>query len=369
MMKRIRIKNLRMKNLRTKKIRVKNLRVKKSFEMGILPAAALIALLLGIAAGSVYIAPDTILQVLGHKVFAAALPEDVSNITVSILWTIRMPRAVMAFLVGAALAASGAVMQSVLRNPLASSYTLGVSSGASLLAAVVIVAGISLPLIGRYTLPLFGFIGGLGTVFLAMALAMRFHGNLENHTVILVGMVLSLFVNALLTLVTALSADRLSQLVFWQMGSFSGSAWTDIGLVLPVLAVSLLILLVYCREMDLMTFGEEQALSAGVDLKRVKFILIAVSSLLTGTAVSFSGVIGFVDLIAPHIVRKFYGSNHRLVVPMSALFGGAFMVLADLISRTILAPQELPVGAVTALIGAPFFAYAYFRKGRGKGEC
>jgi iron complex transport system permease protein len=134
--------------------------------------------------------------------------------------------------------------------------------------------------------------------------------------------------------------------------------------VLSILLAGLLVLLCYTREMDLMTFGEEQALSAGVDLRKVKFILIAVSSLLTGTAVSLAGVIGFVDLIAPHVVRKIFGSNHRLVVPMSALFGGTFMTLADMFSRTILAPQDLPVGAVTALIGAPFFAYIYFRRRR-----
>ena len=158
--------------------------------------------------------------------------------------------------------------------------------------------------------------------------------------------------------------DQLPDLVFWQMGSFSGQTWTNCGLVLSILLAGLLVLLCYTREMDLMTFGEEQALSAGVDLRKVKFILIAVSSLLTGTAVSLAGVIGFVDLIAPHIVRKIFGSNHRLVVPMSALFGGTFMTLADMVSRTILAPQDLPVGAVTALIGAPFFAYIYFRRRR-----
>lgn len=333
-------------------------------KMAALAALALIALALGAAIGSVGISPRVLLSVLGSKLFGAALPEDIGEITVSILWTIRFPRAVCAFLIGAALAASGTVMQSVLRNPLASSYTLGVSSGASLFAAVVIVTGFTLPVLERYTLPLFGFLGGLGTVFLAMALAMRFNRNLENQTVILVGMVLSLFVNALLTLVTALSAERLSQLVFWQMGSFSALTWADAGLVLPILLLSLAVLLRYSRELDLMTFGEEQALSAGVDLRRVKFLLIAVSALLTGTAVSLAGVIGFVDLIAPHVVRRIFGSNHRAVVPMSALFGGAFMVLADLLARTVLAPQELPVGAVTALIGAPFFAYVYFRRER-----
>ena len=338
--------------------------MKLKLRMAILLALALIALALGIALGSVSVSLGDLMTVLSHKLFGTTLPEGFSAVTVSILWSIRFPRAVMAFLIGAALAASGTVMQSVLRNPLASSYTLGVSSGASLLAAIVIVTGFTLPVVGQYTLPLFGFLGGLGTVFLAMALSMRFSSSLENQTIILVGMVLSLFVNALLTLITALSADRLSQLVYWQMGSFSGQSWQNAGLVLPILLISLLILTRYSREMDLMTFGEEQALSAGVDLRRVKFILIALSALLTGTAVSLAGVIGFVDLIAPHVVRKIFGSNHRVVVPMSALFGGAFMVLADLISRTILSPQELPVGAVTALIGAPFFAYIYFHRER-----
>ncbi len=137
------------------------------------------------------------------------------------------------------------------------------------------------------------------------------------------------------------------------------------GLQYAVLALCLLGLMRYTREMDLMTFGEEQALSAGVDLRRVKLMLIGIAALLTGTAVSLVGVIGFVDLIAPHVMRRFFGSNHRVVVPASALFGGLLMVLADLASRTVLAPQELPVGAVTALIGAPFFAWIYFHRRRG----
>ena len=338
--------------------------MKNKFNFFLLFASALVALVLGAAIGSSEIPVGNLMSVMSNKLFKVPLPADISPVAVSILWSIRLPRAVMAFLVGAALAASGTVMQSVLRNPLASSYTLGVSSGASLFAAIIIVTGFSLPLVGQYTLPLFGFLGGLATVFLAMALTLKFDRNLENQTVILVGMVLSLFVNALLTMVTALSSDRLSRLVFWQMGSFSGQTWTNCGLVLSILLAGLLVLLCYTREMDLMTFGEEQALSAGVDLRKVKFILIAVSSLLTGTAVSLAGVIGFVDLIAPHVVRKIFGSNHRLVVPMSALFGGTFMTLADMVSRTILAPQDLPVGAVTALIGAPFFAYIYFRRRR-----
>ncbi len=332
---------------------------------GISIAAGLLCLLLGMGVGSVSIGMGDMLAIVKSRLTGAALPERIPEITASILWNLRMPRALMAFLVGAALAASGAAMQSVLRNPLASSYTLGVSSGASLAAAAVIVTGFALPVLGRYTLVAGGFLGGLTTVFLAMALASRFDRNLENTTVILIGMVLSLFVNALLTLLTAFSHEHLQQLIFWQMGSFSGQTWSNCAAMLVITLAGLLALTCYGREMDLMTFGEEQAMSAGVELKRVKLILIGISALLTGAAVSFVGVIGFVDLIAPHVVRRLFGSNHRRVIPMSALLGGAFMVLADLAARTITSPQELAVGAVTALIGAPFFAWVYFRRRRG----
>lgn len=325
-------------------------------------AAGMLCLLLGMGLGSVAIGPAKMLAIVRARLSGAPLPPGVEEITAGILWQLRMPRAVMAFLTGAALAASGAVMQSVLRNPLASGYTLGVSSGASLAAAAVILSGFSLPLLRGCTLVLCGFLGGLATVFLAIGLASRFDRNLENTTVVLTGMVLSLFVNAVLTLLTAFSHEHLQQLIFWQMGSFAGQTWRNCGALLALVAPCVLLLVRFGREMDLMTFGEAQALSAGVELKRVKFVLIALSALLTGSAVAFVGVIGFVDLIAPHVVRRAFGSNHRLVIPMSALFGGGFMVLADLVARTVASPVELAVGAVTALVGAPFFAWVYFAR-------
>ena len=323
-------------------------------------------LLLGMGVGSVSIGVGDMVAIVRSHLSGAPLPERIPAITASILWSLRMPRAIMAFLVGASLAASGAAMQSVLRNPLASSYTLGVSSGASLAVAAVILSGFTLPLLQGYTLALSGFLGGLATVFLAMGLAGRFDRNLENTTVILIGMVLSLFVNAVLTLLTAFSGEHLQQLIFWQMGSFAGLGWANCGLVAVVTLLGTLALTRFGRELDLMTFGEEQALSAGVELKKVKLLVIALCALLTGSAVAFAGVIGFIDLIAPHVVRRLFGSNHRLVIPMSALFGGGFMVIADLISRTIVSPAEMPVGAVTALVGAPFFAWVYFRRRRGE---
>lgn len=326
---------------------------------------ALAAAAVAAGIGSVNMNLPDMLNILGNQLFGMELREAIAANDVSILWRIRMPRVLMAFLVGASLAASGVVMQSVLRNPLASSFTLGVSSGASLGAAFVILLNFSLPFAPIYSLPLFGFAFGLGTVFLAMGMSARFDRNMENNTIILVGMVLSLFVNALLTLMTALAPERMKELTFWQMGSFSSIRWSNVQAIFPIFIIGMLILMRFTREMDIMTFGEEEALSAGVELKQMKFLMIGLSALLTGAAVAFAGTIGFVDLIAPHVVRRIFGPRHKLVLPASALFGGTFMVLADLISRTILAPREIPVGAVTAIIGAPFFAYVYFKRKPG----
>lgn len=335
----------------------------KKMILAALISAAAIALATMI--GSVSMNLSDFFHILFNQIFGIALPSHISENSVSIIWRIRLPRVCMCYLVGAALASGGVVMQSVLRNPLASSYTLGVSSGASLGAAFVILLNVSLPFAPIYSLPLAGFLFGLGTVFLAMGLAAKFDRNMENNTIILVGMVLSLFVNALLTLMIGLAPDRMKELSFWQMGSFSAMRWNNVQAVFPVVLIGLIILLRFTREMDLMTFGEEEALSAGVELKKMKFLMIGVSALLTGVSVAFAGTIGFVDLIAPHVVRRIFGPRHKLVLPASAMFGGTFLVLADLISRTVLAPREIPVGAVTALIGAPFFAYIYFKRKPG----
>lgn len=327
-------------------------------------AALLVCLFLGIGVGSVSIALPDQIAILSHKLLGCALPERIPAVSISILWTIRLPRVLTALLTGAALSVSGTVMQSVLRNPLASSYTLGVSSGASLGAALVMLSGFSL--LGSFTLPAAGFLFGAGTVVLAMRLTARFDQGFSSQTIVLTGMVLSLFVSALLTLLTTFAGDRLKQLVYWQMGSFSGQSWESLRLIAPVLLVCLPLLLRLSAEMDLLTFGDEQAQSAGVPVRRVKTLLLALSTLLSGSVISFVGVIGFVDLIAPHVVRRLFGSRHRLTLPMSALFGGAFLVLCDLLSRTLLAPRELPVGAITALVGAPFFAWLFLR-GRKEG--
>lgn len=326
---------------------------------------AIAALALCIAIGSVAIPLKEELLILQYKLFGAALPDSFDGSHVSIMWSIRMPRALLAFFVGGTLAASGAVIQSILQNPLASSYTLGVSSGAALGAAVVTVADISLPVLGIFLLPLFGFAGGLITVLFVIAFSMRLDGNVKSHTVILLGMVTSLFANAVLTMLSVLASEHEHQLLTWQLGSFSGKRWYHVGILVAACVIGLVLLMGYHRELDLLSFGDEQAMAIGVDVSKVKKRLIIIAAFLTGVSVCFTGTIGFIDLIAPHIARRIFGPVHRLVVPMSFLVGGICMSLADLLGRTLLAPRDLPVGAVTALFGAPFFMWLYFgRKGR-----
>ena len=321
-----------------------------------------VILLVCAALGSVHIPAANILSVIAHMVFSIALPEHITPADVTIVWNLRLPRVALAFTAGAALSVSGAVMQSVLRNPLASSYTLGVSSGASLGASLVIFLGFTLPIASMLTLPILGFTFGLGTIVMAMAIAQQLDRGMENHTIILTGMIFSLFINAVTTLMFALFRENIQRMIFWQMGSFSMRDWGTVFILAPIVTAGIIFIVRFRLELDIMTFGEDQAQTIGINSKNVKWMLLITSAAITGSTIAFVGVIGFVDLVVPHIVRKIFGAAHRYVIPMSAVAGGAFMALCDLAARTVAAPAELPVGAVTALIGAPFFAYIYFSK-------
>ena len=312
--------------------------------------------------GSASISMGDAFRVLLYQLFGARLPEHISPSQVSILWSIRLPRVLMAFFVGGALSVSGAVMQSVLQNPLASSYTLGVSSGASLGASIALAFLGGVPVLGSLSMPVFGFAFGLGTVLLVIAISSRLDYNVQSSTIILFGMVISLFVNALLTLVESLNHEYMQRILMWQMGSFSGRRWFHVEIVAPVAVIGLVFLACFHRELDILSFGDEQSMALGVNSRVIKRVLLVVASLMTGAAVCFSGTIGFVDLITPHMVRKVYGASHWLLLPLSLLYGGSFMVIADTVARTIISPREIAVGAVTALIGAPFFIWLYFRK-------
>jgi len=331
-----------------------------------LPIIAVFAMIIGVALGSVYISPDKIISVISNRIFNTALSENVLPSDSVIIWQLRMPRVALAFLIGGALSASGAVVQSVLKNPLASPFTLGVSSGASLGAGVVIAFSFSIPFLGyNATLILAALAAGLVSVYLCILFASKIDKSLQSTTIVLCGMVFSMFINAMFTLLASFSGDKMQQILKWQLGTFSAKGWEYAGIMLVVLLICLIVLSFYSSELDILTFGEEQATAMGVETKKVKWILLIVSSVLTGCSVAFVGVIGFVDLIVPHIVRRMFTSRHKYLIPLSAIIGGILMIVVDLTARTIISPRELGTGIVTSLIGAPFFAYVYF-KGRKK---
>jgi iron complex transport system permease protein len=286
---------------------------------------------------------------------------SVKNPTPEIIEKLRLPRAALAFLVGACLSVSGAAVQGALKNPLASPFTLGVSSGASLGAAAVIF--FSLNFFGEITLPLFGSFFAVGTIFLMVALTKTIDKTLESSTAVLMGMVLSLFISAAVSLIANISEDKYTQITRFAAGQIGRS---------PIQIAVLSALLFLCggyifsmhRPLDIMTFGDETSRAVGLDTPRAKSGILIAAAVLSGAAVSFCGVIGFVDLICPHIVRKIFGPSHKTLLPMSALVGGTFTVLCDLLARTVIPPAELPVGVITSLVGAPFFAAVFFGKRR-----
>ena len=290
----------------------------------------LFILLLAIRQGSVYISLKDLIGIIGGHITGKGTPDGIEPMMDSIFWTIRMPRALMAFMVGGALS----------------------------------ILEISIPVLAGFMLPFAGFVFGLITVVGALMLASAIDRSVSNTTVVLIGMILSLFVNGIMNFLSSLYSDNSKQLHLWMMGSFSARSWTHCAIMLPVCIVGLICLMLMSRKLDIMSFGDLQAQAMGVDSKKTKIISILICALLTGVSVAFTGVIGFVDLAAPHVVRKIFGPSHKLVLPMSFIYGGAFMALCDLISRTLLSPREIPVGAVTALIGAPFFAYVFFASRR-----
>ena len=330
----------------------------------LLISLSFLVICVGTSIGSSHTSISNILSILGHKIFNFTLNDGITKNNVAIIWNLRLPRVLLAFLVGGSLAVSGSVVQSILKNSLASPFTLGVSSGASLGVGITIVTGFSKPLLGNLTMPLVGFLCALLTVFGVVLFSSKVDKRMSSTTIILSGMVFSLFFNATLTLITALCKENIESIALWQMGSFSMKGWSYVKIGLPFFIIGILGVMLYSKEMDILSFGDEQAKSVGVNVSRTKKILLLFCAMLTGSAVALSGTIGFVDLIIPHVVRKIFGAKHSYVIPNCFVLGGCFMIITDLIARTIIVPSELPVGAITALVGAPFFAYIYFKKSK-----
>ncbi|MFI3255011.1 MAG: iron ABC transporter permease [Eubacteriales bacterium] len=318
---------------------------------------------MGVLVGSASLSFWDVLEIFAHKLWGTETSASSAEIT--IVWNIRLPRVILSFLVGGALAVSGTVAQSILQNPLASPYTLGVSSGASFGAAVVILYGLHFSLFPALSQIFFAFLFGVGTIFLVLGMSYKVDHTLSNTSVVLTGMVVSLFFSGLLTTLLALSSQDANKMIQWSMGSFALRGWAYIKLLLPFLSLGLLHSLWIAKELDLFSFGEKEAQSMGMNSTKVKIFAFFNMAMMTGACIAITGTIGFVDLIAPHISRKWVGNRHIALIPTSFFIGGSFMTATDTVARSIISPSELPVGAVTALLGAPFFFVVYQgRKGK-----
>ena len=278
----------------------------------------------------------------------------------TIVVNLRLPRVATATLVGAGLAVSGAVFQALLRNPLAEPYVLGVSSGAAVGAVIAIVFGFTAS--SALALPLAAFAGAVGAIAIVLTMAGARGRGLDTRVLLLAGVVVGAFFNAIIMLIINFAdAETFRAAMLWMMGSFAGATTEGVGVLATYLIPALVVLLLMSRPLNLLAVGEQSAFHLGVDVRRLKLILYVVTSLIVGVCVAGAGAIGFVGLVVPHALRLIGGSDHRWLLPACALTGAAYMVGADTVARTVVAPTELPVGVVTALIGVPVFLWLLLR--------
>lgn len=315
-----------------------------------------VALIASVAVGSVFIPPVTLLQILMTKLPLVTIAPNWPDAFVAIIFQVRLPHTVLIALTGAALSGSGAAYQGLFRNPLADPYLIGVASGAGLGAVLMMAWRWPQDRLGFYAVPIAAFLGAVVTVLLVYNLA-RTQQTVPTTTLILAGVAVSSFATALTSFLMLRSNEELRRALGWLLGGAILSGWDPVVAMLPYLAVGLGFLLTAGHALNVLQFGEEQAQQLGLSVERTKLILILAASLTTAAAVAFSGIIGFIGLIVPHLVRIMWGPDYKRLIPLSILGGSSALLLADLLARVLLAPQTLPVGVVTALAGAPFFLW------------
>jgi iron complex transport system permease protein len=312
------------------------------------------AIVLGLALGPVSLGTGQIVRELASHVPFLGVSSPLSDTEDAILWELRAPRVALGLLVGAMLASAGAAYQGVFRNPLADPYLLGAAAGAGLGATLVIAYGQDVG-VGRDLRPVAAFAGAVVGVTAAYVLG-RSVGGRSTATLVLAGVTVAAFLTAVQTYVQQDRADTVQEVYAWILGQLETSGWRDVAIALPYVVVSSVLLLVHRRLLDVMAVGDEEATSLGVRVARVRLIVVGAATLGTAAAVALSGLIGFVGIIVPHAIRLLAGTSYRVVLPLSLAFGAGFLVFADLLARTVVAPAQLPIGVVTAFFGAPFFA-------------
>lgn len=328
--------------------------------LGALLLTLALAMLAGVALGAVPIAPGEVVGAIGR-----ALAGGGSGLADAVIVELRLPRVVLAALVGASLALAGVLYQALFKNPLADPYILGVSSGAGL-GATMVLAMLGTSYAARaFGVPAGAFVGATLTIALVVRLASG-RGRLDPTSLLLSGVAVSYTLSALTSFVLVFKRQSMSSVVFWMMGGLDGATWGHVGMLAGMFALGATVPVLFHRELDVMLLGDERAGQLGVPVERFKLLALASASLVVAGAVAVSGLIGFVGLMTPHMMRLLLGPRHRLLLPASVLAGAIVLVLADLLARLALAPVELPVGIVTALAGGPFFVWLLVRKERAR---
>ncbi len=330
--------------------------------IGILLSVLLLCVMLIAATmGFMKIPAAEVVAVIVHRITRSGTVPD--PVAAGIVLDVRLPRIIGAALVGGALAASGAVFQAILRNPLADPYTLGIASGAAFGASLLIVLqvfGLVLP--AFLSIPVFAFAGSIATLFVVLALASG-SSRLSSTSLILSGVIVAAILSAAIGFLKFLADEQVGIIIFWLMGSLSGISWTNIALLLPVVSLGLLVCLLFSRELNIMATGERTAATLGIATARLRWLLLLVCSLMTAVSVAVSGIIGFVGLIVPHLLRHLFGPDNRRLILFSFLGGAILLVVADTLTRAVL-PSEVPIGVLTALIGGPVFCVIFYRRQR-----
>jgi iron complex transport system permease protein len=310
---------------------------------------------LNLSIGAVKVGFGDIFNIIISKIGIIEKDDNISDSIDYIISNVRLPRIIVSYFVGGLLSICGVAYQGLLKNPMADPYILGISSGAAFGATIGIVAFGGTKLFGISTITLFAFIGAIAVVFFVYNIA-RIGNRVPVTTMLLSGIAMSQFLAALMSVMMMLFDESLHKIIFWTMGSLSGKGWDQVATIIPYSIVGFLILMVLSKEMDIMLLGEENANNLGVDSEKIKKIILVITSIITGVAVSMSGIIGFVGLIVPHMVRMFTGPSHRILLPVAFNFGGVMLMCCDTVARSLIS-QEIPVGIITAVLGGPFFIY------------
>ncbi len=333
------------------------------FEYTMFGVVMLATMLLCVCAGSVSIPVGDTLTAIWNTIFGLPIPEDISH---PIIVLVRLPRVLCVALVGASLSLCGGAMQGLLRNPLADGSTLGVSSGASLGAVLAIAFGISIPRVSFAGTMIMAMLFAFLSLVLILSLAYKLDYSLSTNTIILIGVIFTMFAHSIISLIITFAGDRVKHIMFWTMGSLEGSSYTNALVLLAALVLFGTVILRYSRELNAFAIGEDNARHIGVNVKKIKLVVLITVSALIGVCVSIGGTIGFVGLVMPHMTRMIVGPNHRRMLPAVLFSGAMFLMLADLVGRVILSPLELPIGVVTSFIGAIVFVYIFYTRRKVK---